>query len=503
MGDEASTFNERVAPAQTRGVTPALYRGITEDGRELRAFVEPDGDLWRSYGPGWFGHFIARTPRAAALKVFSDASDGGVQPIAEILAPGEPTRAALIAERDEARAEVERLRTEVARRCRPHAVGHPGAVVMRPATDYDFDDLTRELEDRRLKGLIRAASAPDNDTLTLYCYTQNAVVSQAWDPVVMLARGLVLDHAARVVRAQPFPKFFNFGEQSAALPDEPFEVFEKLDGSLGVIFHDGRRWRVNTKGSFTAPQAQWAEARLSRCDLAALRPGHTYLAEIIYAANQIVVRYPFEDLVMLAAFTDRGVEYPRVAVEGVAEALGVRVCAREEFPSFDAMRAAVAGFDRDREGFVVRFASGYRVKVKGAAYLRAHRLASRVTPLALWEAMAAGDNLDAIRREIPEEFWPDFDAIRSALTTKHDRLVAAVDAEVARWRGASDKDVGLALSTVPGDVRTFLFAARRGGEAWARDPKLRTALHRPLRPTGNVLDGYTPTDRIARVQDAA
>ena len=114
MGDEASTFNERVAPAQTRGVTPALYRGITEDGRELRAFVEPDGDLWRSYGPGWFGHFIARTPRAAALKVFSDASDGGVQPIAEILAPGEPTRAALIAERDEARAEVERLRTEVA-----------------------------------------------------------------------------------------------------------------------------------------------------------------------------------------------------------------------------------------------------------------------------------------------------------------------------------------------------------------------------------------------------
>lgn len=110
MDDEASTRDDRVAPAQTRGVTPVLHRGITEDGRELRAFVEPDGDLWRSYGPGWFGHCIARTPRAAALKVFSDAGYGSVLPIMEILAPGEPTRAELIAERDATREKHSRLR---------------------------------------------------------------------------------------------------------------------------------------------------------------------------------------------------------------------------------------------------------------------------------------------------------------------------------------------------------------------------------------------------------
>jgi RNA ligase len=45
---------------------------------------------------------------------------------------------------------------------------------------------------------------------------------------------------------------------------------------------------------------------------------------------------------------------------------------------------------RDREGFVVRFASGLRIKLKGEQYCRIHKLISRCTPLALWDAMMPG-----------------------------------------------------------------------------------------------------------------
>jgi len=375
--------------------------------------------------------------------------------------------------------------------------------VNHPANDYDFDTLASEFDVRRLAGLIRATTAPDNDALTLYCYTQSAVVDAAWDPFVEVARGIVLDANTRRVIARPFPKFFNFGERSASLPDEPFEAFEKLDGSLGVIFHDGVRWRVTTKGSFAAPQAAWAQEWLDARDLTGLVSGTTYLAEIIYRANRIVVRYDFEGLILLGAYDAAGVELPYVAVQWVAELLGTRAAHRTTYESFDALRADVAGFDADREGFVVRFASGYRVKVKGAAYLRIHRLISRVTPLAVWDALAHGVDLATVRRELPEEFWSDFDAIVRALTAQHDDVVRRVEAARAAWEGASDKDVGLALGTLDADVRPLIFVARRGGANWHAAEKTRAALWRPLRPTGNVLAGYSQSVHLATAQEAA
>lgn len=371
-----------------------------------------------------------------------------------------------------------------------------------PARAWAFDDLVEALASRVDRGLVRVARTPEAPHLALYCYTQTAVHEGEWDDVVILARGLVLDHAARRVVATPFPKFFNLGERSAALPAESFEVYEKLDGSLAVVFHDGAGWRVATKGSLTSDQARWAQAWLDARDTSVLSPGHTYCAEIIYTANRIVVRYPFEGLVLLAAWTNEGAEYDWPTLSGVAVDLGARCVERHGFDSFDAMREAVAGFAADREGFVVRFAGGLRVKVKGAEYLRIHRLVSRVTPLAVWDVLANGGDLDVIRRDLPEEFWPDFDAIRRTLTTQADRIQAAVDAEVARAAEWSDKDLGLALPTFDESVRGLLFPARKAGAGWASTPKARAALWRPLRPTGNVLAGYVPSDQIVRAQEA-
>lgn len=200
---------------------------------------------------------------------------------------------------------------------------------------------------------------------------------------------------------------------------------------------------------------------------------------------------------MLAAWDDRGEEYDWRTLSGVAADLGARMVERAEFESFDAMREAVAGFGADREGFVVRFASGLRLKVKGAEYLRIHRLVSRVTPLALWDVMQTGGDLDAIRRDIPEEFWEDFDAIRALLKASADAIVRRVAEEVARFEGATDKEIGLAIDTLAPDVRPFIFTARRLGPTWPATDKGRTGLFRLIRPTGNVLAGYAPSGRLS------
>ena len=300
-----------------------------------------------------------------------------------------------------------------------------------------------------------------------------------------------------MVRATPFPKLFNYGEFGIALPDAPFEVFDKLDGSLGIVFHDGARWRVVTKGAFDSAQARWAQAWLA-ANVAenALEPGVTYLFEVVYGLNRIVVRYAFEGLVLLAAYEPDGRERARPDVAQTAQALGVRLVDVRSGQTLPALLAACEGLDRDQEGFVVRFASGMRLKLKGAAYRRIHAVLTGTTPLGLWRALDAGEDLDALRREVPEEFWKDFDAIRQRLDARLDTLTGKVEGVHAAWADRDDKTVGLALASLDGDVRPFLFARRKHGAAWIADAKVRRVLLRAIRPDGNVLVGYRPSTHL-------
>ena len=67
-------------------------------------------------------------------------------------------------------------------------------------------------------------------------YTQKVQYDRLWDEITTQTRGLIIDSEGNVV-AKPFRKFFNFEEhQPDEIPQLPFEVFEKVDGSLGILF---------------------------------------------------------------------------------------------------------------------------------------------------------------------------------------------------------------------------------------------------------------------------
>src|SRR5262249_61017019 len=99
---------------------------------------------------------------------------------------------------------------------------------------------------------------------------------------------------------------------------------------------------------------------------------------------------------------------------------------RHPFGSFSDLVEHARGLPRSEEGFVIRFSDGLRLKLKGDEYKRIHALISRCTPLAMWEAMQAGDDMQAIRRDLPEEFWGDFDAILAMLACCLDEVTARV-----------------------------------------------------------------------------
>jgi RNA ligase len=365
-----------------------------------------------------------------------------------------------------------------------------------PAHRIPFDVLVDNLERAVAARHVVRRAGPEG--LTLYGYTDRCLYDAAWDETTIAARGLILSHTEKRIVATPFPKFFNYGERAALIPDLPFDATEKIDGSLIVVFHHAGRWRAVTRGSFDGSHALWAQAFIDARDLSPLTPGVTYLAEAIYPENRIVIAYKEATLRFLAAYDGQGIELSYDEVARAAAALGLTIAERHAFSSILDLASFTKDLPVDREGFVVRFANGLRLKFKGDAYSRLHALIAGITPLNIWGLMAGGDDLDAVRETIPEEFWGDFDAIRGALEARRTALLAKVTALVESTRDLSDKDIGLRMSSFDPLAAGYIFAVRKKGGVFA-DPRAKQKFFRDIRPDGNVLEDYKPTSAMSKV----
>lgn len=369
---------------------------------------------------------------------------------------------------------------------------------MHPARAMTYVDLVTALQAEERAGNVVVQSDGD---LRLFTYSRSCAYDRAWNPINELARGLIIDSFEGRVIATPFPKFFNHGERPESIPDLPFDTFEKVDGSLIIIFWHGGKWRTATKGSFRSEQAAAAAAFLTPSVADCLTPGWTYLAEYVGPTNRIVVPYDAHELILLSAYDSNGMEITRIALKSLGNAMGWRCAARHEYSSIADLLATAGRLPATAEGFVIRFINGHRIKIKGDEYCRLHRMVSNVSPLAIYESMKAGDDLDAIRRDLPEEFWGDFDSIRTLLRERIHRIVDKTIMKCAEFVDMSDKDVGLCLHDVDEDIRSFIFPLRKHGDLLAG--KARESLFRAIRPTANRLDGYVPSSSMNRVFEEA
>ena len=137
----------------------------------------------------------------------------------------------------------------------------------------------------------------DHPTLpiSIYNYSRTCQYENNWDEITKSCRGLILDQEGNVI-AKGFNKFFNIEEHKPEeIPNEPFEVFEKLDGSLGILFWYQGKWILATKGSFTSDQAVRAKEILKKYNFEPIPKGYTTLVEIIYPENRIVCGYGDEE----------------------------------------------------------------------------------------------------------------------------------------------------------------------------------------------------------------
>ncbi len=305
----------------------------------------------------------------------------------------------------------------------------------------------RRLRELAAERYLVVREHPAGDLL-IWDYTAKAQFERYWTAETLMCRGLITTPDGEVV-ARPFPKFFNLEEHQGPLPHEPFDVYEKLDGSLGILYWRRGEPAIATRGAFASGQALRGTAVLrSRYRHLPLDRAVTYLFEIIYPENRVVVDYgDIDDLVLLAAIdTETGADLPLPDFG----AFGMPVVQRHDgIQGLAALRALRETDEPNREGYVVRFRSGLRLKLKLAEYVRLHRLLTGVTPRRVWDVLAHAptgvDGSDASKgalellRGMPEEFADWVLSIADELTQAYGAIEQTCLTELERVPRTPDR----------------------------------------------------------------
>jgi len=265
---------------------------------------------------------------------------------------------------------------------------------------FDINILNDYIE----KGLVVKNDHPTLP-LSIYNYSRTTQYEGKWDNITKSCRGLILDREGNVV-AKSFDKFFNLEEHNPEeIPNEEFEVYEKLDGSLGILFWYQGKWILASKGSFISDQAIKGKNILnSKYNVEPIPKGYTTLVEIIYPENRIVCSYGNDEVLVVLSMVSNasGKELDYDSLLKINEETGLPVI--KKYDGIQDYKTLKTLISKDREGYVVRFRNGFRIKIKGDEYVRLHRILTGFSNVDIWEYLKDKKDLNELLDKVPDEF---------------------------------------------------------------------------------------------------
>ena len=291
-------------------------------------------------------------------------------------------------------------------------------------------------------------------------YSPEAMYGGNMTEVEKACRGLVVREDGKIM-ALCMPQFFNLGEpQCPSLPDESYTVWEKVDGSLVIWLHDGEKWRCNTRGSFENEYTEFATHWWKEhVDYHGLPTRYTVMTEACLDNDPNPRAVHHEEGLYLIAVRDN-YSGKDLYVNGPDwYKLGCR------YPAMWANQIGLDGLMEKKsseegiEGWVVRYRSGFRVKIKTAWYLRMFRAVTNLTSKHIRELMMeAGENwID----EFPDDLRPEAAAIQQELETRYqEELKRIYDAYSKVASIEPRKDYALKVKADYPDLAGWLFALR-------------------------------------------
>jgi hypothetical protein len=190
---------------------------------------------------------------------------------------------------------------------------------------------------------------------------------------------------------------------------------------LGISYFLEGSPRLATRGAFTSYEATHGTSLLLALPgVGSLDESYTYLFEILRADAGHGVTYDADALVLLGVIARHtGAELSSAEVDDWAARLGCRRPQRYSFSSREDVLAQKASLPANLEGFVIRFADNFRVKLKGDAYLAMLRASLGVSVGKVLAALQEGEGAyQAWVDTLPEELVPDAHRMAQKLRDK-------------------------------------------------------------------------------------
>ena len=328
-----------------------------------------------------------------------------------------------------------------------------------------------EIEAEVREGYVKSQAHPFLP-LTILNYTDKATYEARWNAVTTHCRGLIVNNVTDEIVARGCRKFFNYGEPSA--PEYPLDtlvrVTRKEDGSLGIGWcyspdeGDTIHWGLATRGSFTSEQAAhgyqtieegtsghyelWYDSICQYAD-----NGISYISEIVYPENRIVLDYEERDEVIPLGTVNNST--------GLIEWRPSSVLVNGHPAMMTLAEAIALPIPDDEEGYVLDILDEYlnvidHLKLKGAKYKELHSAIFGLTERKLYDLWVEDQETEFIE-ELPDELQPwalevvqrfdaEWESIMGRVNDAFENIPRIGDRkEAAEWILKSHKDISAGL----------------------------------------------------------
>ena len=279
--------------------------------------------------------------------------------------------------------------------------------------------ILREYEEKKLIRRKNHSTLP----LVIQNYTEKCQIEKAWDEITNICRGLITDIDGNII-ARSFDKFHNIEDNRHQVSTD-FIVQEKVDGSLGILFYYDKKWHFASRGSFDSEQALKAKEILKdQYSVDGLDESHSYIFEIIYPSNRVVVDYAGKtELVYLASFLPDGQEFFE---KDLMLANGFPVV--KEYDGISDFTKIQELDWKNAEGFVVIFKhkNGIsRCKIKFENYKALHRIVTNLSPLSVWNWFSSGREMTDF--DAPDEWHAWYTRVWRSFQQKKDDAMRSIE----------------------------------------------------------------------------
>jgi RNA ligase len=142
----------------------------------------------------------------------------------------------------------------------------------------------------------------------------------------------------------------------------------------------------------------------SKYNVEPIPKGYTTLVEIIYPENRIVCSYGNDEVLVVLSMVSNasGKELDYDSLLKINEETGLPVI--KKYDGIQDYKTLKTLISKDREGYVVRFRNGFRIKIKGDEYVRLHRILTGFSNVDIWEYLKDKKDLNELLDKVPDEF---------------------------------------------------------------------------------------------------